>query len=195
MATKSNIARKGAEARERILRKAVEVFDRDEYRGGSLQKVADQTGLTLPKLLHHFPSKKELLRALLQHRDELLATKNAMEFPHLNVVEQFAFIARRNMKNPKMARLFIILATESTDPNHAAHEFFTNQYQRTEQTIHQAIVAQQSTKLLRDDLDVDTQMHTMLAISDDLQLRWLLNPNFDLADTMTTTLSHLQISG
>ncbi|HKU12116.1 MAG TPA: TetR/AcrR family transcriptional regulator [Sinomonas sp.] len=194
MATKTAgvMARRSAEAQERILEAAVEVFGTDGYRGGSLRKVADQAGLTLPGLLHHFPSKEELLRALLQRRDELLAAENEAEFPHLDVVEQFAFIARRNMKNPGMARLFIILAAESTDPTHAAHDFFRNRYLRSEQTVRDAIRAQQEAGILRKDLDIAAQAHAVLAISDGLQLRWLLNPDFDLAEAVTAALSHLR---
>lgn len=194
MATKtvSDSARRGAEAKERILQAAVTVFGTDGYRGGSLRKVADKAELTLPGLLHHFPSKEELLRALLQRRDELLAAENAAEFPHLDVVDQYAFIARRNMKNPGMARLFIILAAESTDPTHAAHEFFTQRYRRAEQNVREAIQAQQKAGLLRKDLDVEAQAHAVLAASDGLQLRWLLNPDFDLAEALTAALSHLR---
>ncbi|WP_334173179.1 TetR/AcrR family transcriptional regulator [Sinomonas sp.] len=190
--TESDTARRGAEAKERILEAAVEVFGTDGYRGGSLRKVADQAGLTLPGLLHHFPSKEELLRALLQRRDQILAAENAAEFPHLDIVEQFAFVARRNMKNPGMARLFIILAAESTDPTHAAHEFFKSRYLRTEQTVRDSILTQQASGVLRDDLDAEAQAHAVLAISDGLQLRWLLNPDFDLAEAVTAALSHLR---
>lgn len=193
--TDGDTARRGAEARERILEAGVEVFGNEGYRGGSLRKVAEKAGLTLPGLLHHFPSKEELLRALLERRDQLLAVENAAEFVNLDLVDQFVFVARRNMNNPGMARLFIILAAESIDSTHAAHSFFRQRYQRLEREMRETVLKQQAAGLLRLDMDVNAEVRTLLAVSDGLQLRWLLNPDFDLGDAIATALGHLRRAG
>lgn len=190
--TDGDTARRGAEARERILEAGVDVFGTEGYRGGSLRKVAEKAGLTLPGLLHHFPSKEDLLRALLERRDQVLAVENAAELTDLDIVDRFVFIARRNMKNPGMARLFIILAAESTDPTHAAHSFFKRRYEQVEHEMRETMIEQQAAGLLRPDLDVNGQTRTLLAISDGLQLRWLLNPDFDLGDAIGSALEHLR---
>lgn len=51
----------------RILDAAVEVFGKSGFREGSLQDVARAAGMTVPGLLHYYPSKVELLFAVLAH--------------------------------------------------------------------------------------------------------------------------------
>ena len=54
------------------------------------------------------------------------------------------------------------------------------------------MLAQQAAGVLREDLDVDAQVHAVLALSDGLQLRWLLNPDFDLEAAVVDALAHLR---
>ncbi len=62
---------KSEERRRTILDAAHEVFAAHGYRGGSLQDVADKVGLSQTSLLHYFPSKRDLLMAVLERRDEI----------------------------------------------------------------------------------------------------------------------------
>ncbi|MGO7983453.1 TetR/AcrR family transcriptional regulator, partial [Rhizobium johnstonii] len=51
--------------RTQILDAAVDVFGKQGYRNGSLRDVADAVGLSIQGVLHHFPSKEELLLEVL----------------------------------------------------------------------------------------------------------------------------------
>ncbi|WP_044473486.1 helix-turn-helix domain-containing protein, partial [Streptomyces turgidiscabies] len=57
--------------REEILAAALEVFAERGYRRASIDAVAERAGLTRQGVLHYFPSKKRLLHALLQRREDL----------------------------------------------------------------------------------------------------------------------------
>ena len=58
-----------AERRSEIVDAAIDIFGRQGYRQGSLREVAAAVGLTVPGLLHYFPSKEALLAATLEQRN------------------------------------------------------------------------------------------------------------------------------
>jgi TetR/AcrR family transcriptional regulator len=53
------------DVRTHILEVATRKFARQGFDSTSLQEIADEVGVKKPSLLHHFPSKNELLRAVL----------------------------------------------------------------------------------------------------------------------------------
>ena len=61
------------DTRERILAVANELFTEQGYEGTSLREIADRLGFTKAALYYHFRSKDEILVALLEPGDELLA--------------------------------------------------------------------------------------------------------------------------
>ena len=56
---------KSARQRERIIATALEYFGQQGYHGTSMREIARETGLSQAGLLHHFPSKADLLIAVL----------------------------------------------------------------------------------------------------------------------------------
>src|SRR4051812_37727641 len=60
---------KGASRREAILAAAMHRFSREGYQCAAIADVAKDVGLSLPGLLHHFPTKVDLLLAILDKRD------------------------------------------------------------------------------------------------------------------------------
>lgn len=55
------------DVRTHILRTATRRFARQGFDSTSLQEIADEVGVKKPSLLHHFPSKAELLRGVLDN--------------------------------------------------------------------------------------------------------------------------------
>jgi TetR/AcrR family transcriptional regulator len=55
------------DVRTHILRVATRRFARQGFDSTSLQEIADEVGVKKPSLLHHFPSKAELLRGVLDN--------------------------------------------------------------------------------------------------------------------------------
>ena len=120
---------KGRERRDAILAAANEVFATRGFRGASLATIAKRVGMSEPGLLHHFASKEELLLELLklrdQHDDERIAEARAA---HAHVLDVLLALCRQNEERPGIVRLFTILAAESVDDDHPAHDWFLARY-------------------------------------------------------------------
>lgn len=58
----------GATTRERILDTAFDLTTADQSDGLSMRRLADACGLNVATIYHHFPSKADLLRAVLEER-------------------------------------------------------------------------------------------------------------------------------
>ncbi len=184
---------KGRERRDAILAAANEVFAARGFRGASLATIARRVGLSEPGLLHHFASKEELLLELLklrdQHDDERIAEARAA---HAGAADVLLELCRQNANRPGIVRLFTILAAESVDPDHPAHEWFSERYRERGRQVAVALAAEQREGRIDAALDVDTVAAQVLALFDGLQIQWLLDPEgVDMVATLEDFLARL----
>ncbi|OYO00887.1 TetR/AcrR family transcriptional regulator [Enemella evansiae] len=169
---------KGGRRREQILAAAVELFGEVGYRGTSLRDIAQRVGITHPGLLYHFHSKQELLSAVLERRDDtnddvfhLLEQPSAREH-----VKRVLELAAHNATIPGMIELFATLSAESTDPDHPAHDYFTERYRKIvgiNQRIFDDLYADGE---LREGVDPKLLGPSFTALMDGLQIQWLYDP-------------------
>lgn len=169
--------------RQQIIDAAVSVFGRRGYRQGALKTVADEVGLTIQGLLHYFPTKEELLLAALHHRSVLDRENVERILEEGGVVAVTRYILQRNLEHPGFMRLFITLAAEATDPDHPAHEYFVERYNRIFSYSGEAIQADVRKGAIRPDVDADALAEHLVALIDGLQLQALLRPEMDLLAT------------
>ena len=168
---------KGRERRDAILVAANEVFATRGFRGASLATIAKRVGMSEPGLLHHFASKEELLLELLklrdQHDDERIAQARAA---HAHALEVLLELCRQNAVRPGIVRLFTILAAESVDSDHPAHDWFLGRYRDRRRTLVQRLTEEQHEGRIDADLDAEMVASQILAMFDGLQIQWLLDP-------------------
>jgi AcrR family transcriptional regulator len=168
---------KGRERRDAILVAANEVFATRGFRGASLATIAKRVGMSEPGLLHHFASKDELLLELLklrdQHDDERIAEARAA---HAHVLDVVLELCRQNEERPGIVRLFTILAAESVDDDHPAHDWFLARYGDRRATLVDRLTNAQREGTVDADLDPESIASQILAMFDGLQLQWLLDP-------------------
>jgi AcrR family transcriptional regulator len=177
----------GRASREAIMQAAVDVFAERGYRGASLAEIASRVGMTQPGLLHHFPTKDELLLAVVNEReaenDRGLRDLMARGEPLLP--QAIEVIAALNRRVPLQQRLFTTLSAEAIPTNHPLHDYFVERYRRYSAQLADELRAGQDRGEIRADLDAKAVACEVIATLDGLHLQWLLDPErVDLSETL-----------
>ncbi|WP_207922021.1 TetR/AcrR family transcriptional regulator [Saccharopolyspora terrae] len=168
---------RGEAARERILHAAVEAFAQDGYQGCSLARIASEVGLSQAGLLHHFPTKEDLLAAVLDERDRLDTRRFLADGAEgIDVLAALEKLVEYNTYLTGMVQSFTVLAGESTADLHPARDWFQNRYDN----VREMIAAELRTGVERGEIRADTDCEgiaaELVATIDGLQLQWLLAP-------------------
>lgn len=164
-----------------ILRAATELFARGGYRDASLASVANAVGLTPPGLLHHFPSKPDLLVGLLkerEQRDKAVVADALMKHPG-DVVSLLQALVAHNAAERNDTWLHTVLSSEATSPDHPAHDFFVARYTRVRTALARTIAKQASASGLAED-EIQALAAICMAVMDGLQVQWLLDPQANM---------------
>lgn len=173
--------RKGLERREQILRAALQVFSEKGERGSSLKEIAEHVGITQAGVLHYFDSREDLLLAVLAERDAL-NTQAVTDVASPG--EAVARTVMHNTEQPGLVDLFITLSASASDPEHPAHPFFKQRYAELSARIQDGLDKGRQQGHIRDDVPSEQMARLLIAVSDGLQLQWLLDPNIDMAETV-----------
>jgi AcrR family transcriptional regulator len=171
----------GARRKAAILQAATELFARNGYRDASLASVADAVGLTPPGLLHHFPSKPDLLVVLLREREkrDKAVVADALKNHPGDVVRLLEALVTHNAAEHDDTWLHTVLSAEATSLDHPAHDFFVARYARVRTALGRTIAEQSSASDLAED-EIDALATICMAVMDGLQVQWLLDPQTDM---------------
>lgn len=171
--------RKHEARRTAIIDAAAEVFAAHGYRAGSFQQIADRVGMSQSSLFHYFPTKRDLLLAVLARRDAVGAMRpdriHASSF-----VDEVLAVARGNAEIPGVIELYVTLAGEAVTEGHPAREYFTRRFAglRTDFAADFRILRDHG--LLREGVDPVSAATSLVALWDGLQLQSLLDPEVDV---------------
>jgi AcrR family transcriptional regulator len=179
---KKNGTVRGARSKEAILEAALPLFARQGYRGASLASIASAAGLTQAGLLHHFPSKEDLLLGLLDRRDhdDGKRLSSLPIGPGLDYLDRLEELVRHNQTAPEVVRLFTTLVGEGTSDEHPAHQYFADRYERIRARAIRTLREGQASGEIRDDVDLEAIVPVLFAVMDGLQIQWLLDPEIDM---------------
>jgi AcrR family transcriptional regulator len=167
----------GVARRARIIRTAAEEFARGGFYNTSLARIAELSGLTDAGLGHHFANKQQLLLAVVQWRHQE-SREWWSQFEQADTVEflgAFAQAAARDLAQPGLIELFVTLAAEAARPDHPAQDFFVARYRETVAGVALGLRLGVERGRLRSGLDVDQLAAEIIAVSDGLQLQWMLS--------------------
>ena len=172
-----------------ILDAAVELFAVNGYRSTTMKDIAENAGISQPGLLHHFPSKADVLVALLRRREER-ALIRAEESEDLPPVDRILTVVRDVEDNRTLIALHCVLTAEATSPDHPAHEFFKTRYHRIQERTTASFRHLLEQGLLKPGTDPARLARTMVAVIDGLHVQWLLAPeSVDIAAELRAFLS------
>jgi AcrR family transcriptional regulator len=167
----------GRKRRERIVEAAAQRFADDGYHRTSLASIAADVDLTEGGLLHHFPSKKHLLLAVAEHRFATTAEwwADLGEDASLpTVLEEMTRSAERFLKQPGLIELFVLASAEAADPSSPAHAVFAERYRTTITSLAAVFAGCVERGELAEDADCAALARECVAVSDGLQLQWVL---------------------
>ncbi|MFD0689521.1 TetR/AcrR family transcriptional regulator [Actinomadura fibrosa] len=168
---------KGEDRRQRILTAAQRLLARNGSRGTTLGQIAREAGVTTAGLLHHFSSKERLLHAVLDARD---AYDTAKFDPFGDVFAQLLWSAVRYTEAPDLVGMFVVLQTESIDPEAPLHERFLERQRLTLKLVADGIRRGQRAGRYRADVDPAVKAVEILAFLNGIESSWLLDPSIPL---------------
>ncbi|BDZ51294.1 TetR family transcriptional regulator [Frondihabitans sucicola] len=154
---------------------ASQVFASHGYRGGSFQDVANVVGMSQTSLLHYFPTKRDLLLAVLEYRDTKLVNESGVPLDEGIVCEVLAQ-SEYNVGVPGLIELYTVLASESISPDHPGHAYFVARFGNLRAGYAEGFRALASEGRLRPGVDPDVAAASLVALWDGLQLQWLMAP-------------------
>jgi len=175
--------RKGEDRRTAILAAATELFAAQGYRGASLASVAAAVGLTQPGLLHYFPSKEDLLLALLDDRYHVDGRRlsGGLVDDGLPLMQALQGIVEHNERSAQVVKLFTVLVAESISEEHPAHDHFVRRYQKIRRRLESVLRSAQESGQIRADVDLALLVPVIVAVMDGLQGQWLLDRRVDMS--------------
>lgn len=173
--------------RREILEAGIEVFSTSGFRSGSIREIAERVGMSQAGLLHHFSNKNELLAAVLELRDDRSRVVVPTDEAHAGVetIRGFVTLLEYNATVPGLVELHCTLSAEATAVEHPAHQYFVDRYQTVIASITLAFERMRDAGQLVEGTDPEGAARAMTALSDGLQVQWLLDrSSVDMAEEM-----------
>ncbi|WP_417503746.1 TetR/AcrR family transcriptional regulator [Microbacterium sp.] len=172
---------KSAQRRRDIVAAAVEVFSESGFRDGSLRTVAERAGMTHAGMRHHFPTKVDLLEAVLQWREEESLQRARMTQPvGADVIRAWIDSVGHNVAQPALVELEMVLSAEAVSSDNPAHAYFNDLYRRAEQLLDRAFAHMASHGELRTEIDPGVAARLLFATTLGLQTLWLRDRSIDI---------------
>ncbi|MGO7591851.1 TetR family transcriptional regulator [Rhizobium leguminosarum bv. viciae] len=187
-------SRKGEARRAEILTAAMRRFAEDGYQNAAIGDVARDVGLSLPGLLHHFPTKVDLLLAILDKRD-----RESSIGPHRSdlrgLLKGTVEVFRRNAEMIEVIRAFAILNAESLMKDHPAKAWFLGRATQLQNDIAATFERAVADGSIDGKIDGRAMAAELIAVMDGLQMLWLRDPTrFDMVGGLEAYISRLLVS-
>lgn len=163
------------------MRAARDSFAEHGYARASLRDIAERAGITHAGLLHHFRNKDELLTEVLADRDseEWRQGVDEVDTPD-RLGPYLAELIRHHQKAPELMRLWIELAAAASRPDHPAHTYFVERYERSRAQFADGFPDEAARGKLRKEVTPESAAMLFQAVLNGLQLQWVLDQNLDI---------------
>jgi AcrR family transcriptional regulator len=170
----ASLLAKGEDRRQLILAVAQRMLTRNGWRNTTLGQIAREAGVTPAGLLHHFESKEQLLRAVLDARD---AFDDENRHAPGDTFEHIEGVVERFQRVPDMVGMFVVLLVENLDPEAPLHARLLSRYQSSIEIVADLILQGQRAGQYRKDVDPTIKATEIVAFITGMETSWLLDPS------------------
>ena len=186
---------RGQARREELIDVALRAFAAHGFRGASIGAIASEAGISEAGLLHHFPSKRELLFGVLEHFGlQFRQTDERFDREGRSFCDALLSFARLHEADPTFVRLFVVLASESVNPEHPAHEYFTVRYEALRARFAARFASDQQRGFVVPEADPELMARVVISILDGLELQFLLSDgDLRIVEPLETFLDTLRV--
>lgn len=193
MSTEARPRRRGpyaktAERRRTIASAALEIVLEKGHEALALDDVAARAGVTVAMINYHFPTRDELLVALLRVRETAYTSQPPSSVKPWLWIED---LVRDRTSNTHYLRVFGLMTAQAADPGHPAHEWAQERYDLLRQWLATLLGELQAAGQAHPEVNPEHFARQFVAAWDGLQTQWLLEPSFDLADEVSTAFRAL----
>ncbi len=173
---------KGVERKREILAVAYETLRETGASGASLRAIGESIGVSHGMLTHYFGSREGLLVEVIREHDRV----NDERMPDsVSLVERMRLSAEFNVRFPGMVSLFTEMLAKSVEAGDGpARSFFTARFARARVELAAEVGGQLAALPEERRADAAMLVDLIMAASDGLQVRWLLDPSVDVAGTL-----------
>lgn len=178
---------RGRERRAAVLQASRKLFSRHGFRGTSLAAIADEVGITDAGLLYHFPTKKDLLLAVIiesdqEQEDRLAGGKETSGLAYLKTWEEFGKVLEDDLV---LVALDVLLSAEHLQTKSNFNQYYRRRYVRLRERLIAAFEQGRTDGHLRNDFDAEAEAALMIATIDGMRIQWLLSDGkISLAENM-----------
>jgi AcrR family transcriptional regulator len=185
----------GLQRRERILDAASSRFAAEGFSRSTIADIARDAGVTAPAIKHYFASKDDLLIGLARRRFER-ALETAHEAPEdedgTGTLRLMLQQTELRAAQPELIDTFVQVVGLAADRSSPAHELFATRYERVVDDLTARFASSVDRGLLRRDVDYAAVAREFIAVSDGLQIQFVLTGGaIDMVGMMRDHLERL----
>lgn len=178
----ASLLAKGEDRRQRILSVAQRMLTRNGWRSTTLAQIAREAGVSPAGLLHHFPSKDQLLHAVLDARDADDARQSDLSG---DLVAEIRKVADRITRSPELVGTFVVLLVENLTPEAPLHTRLLDRWKVAGDIVADTIRHNQEIGRYRPDFDPDVRAVEIVAFINGMEISWLLDRSIPLTEVFT----------
>jgi AcrR family transcriptional regulator len=181
------------ETRERIIEAAARIFARRGYGDATVQDIAGEAEISMGALYHHFASKEELFRAIVDEhiKREVLEYQPQQASSVREAIEHFvAFQADHLRRDPEFRSLSMELwAQAAREP--WAQAACAASFRTFRDLLARLLTIAQEAGVARGDLDIESAAVLLEALFAGLQVQWAVDPDAVDFDRVARTWADL----
>ncbi len=165
----------GRARRDQIVADAMTLFAATGYADTSMRTIAERVGVSKSTLFHHYPTKEDLLRAVLAARDSEIAQRRQPQAT--SAAELLRDLPRGATTNtesaPGLVEVYSVLCCEATATRHPAHDYFRERFDTALDVFGALFAAAARDGDLPAHRDPAHEAVWLVALWDGLQIQWL----------------------